>query len=229
MSLTSEEMLRLLGREHGLDLAASHNLAHGALGDRLDRALRVLEVEDEILGAGRVDAPLHVEIDVDDVLVAGEHQAFLEDVAAAALRAWPVADRDGAPGAHVRLQHLADRIGQVVAQAFAGRAGVAAEDHVDADLVRPDGVEAGREPQHDRGEEDDRGGLAAEGGAARDDGLEPVLAAAQDLLEIGRAAAARALGAGAPRTAAARAAALPPRAAAAALVAPRHVRACPSP
>ena len=44
------------------------------------------EVEDEILGAGRVDAPLHVEIDVDDVLVAGQHQAFLEHVAAAALR-----------------------------------------------------------------------------------------------------------------------------------------------
>ena len=85
MSLTSEAMLRLLGREHGLDLAPADDLAHGALGDRLDRALRVLEVEDEILGAGRVDAPLHVEIDVDDVLVAGEHQAFLEDVAAARL------------------------------------------------------------------------------------------------------------------------------------------------
>src|SRR5215207_9861292 len=136
--------------------------------------------------------------------------------------------RPCAPGAHVGLQHLADRVRQVVAQALAGRAGVAAEDHVDADLVRPHGVEAGREPEHDRGEDDDRRGLAAEGGAARDDGLETVLAAAQDLLEIGRAAAA-ALGAGAPRTAAARAAALPPRAAAAALVAPRHVRACPSP
>ena len=165
---------RLLRRQDRLDVAAADDLAHGALGHRLDGALRVEQVEHEVLRPGGVDAPLHVEVDVDDVLVAGQHHALLEHVAPAPPRAaaGAVADLDRVDGADVRLDHLADRVGQVVAQALAGLADVAAEDRVDADLARRDRVEARGEPEQ-HGAERQRGeALAAHGAAAGDEVLD---------------------------------------------------------
>ena len=63
-----------------LDLA--DDLAHGALGHLLHGDLGVLDVEEVLLRV--LDAPEDDEIDVDDVLVAGQHQAFLGHVAHAA-------------------------------------------------------------------------------------------------------------------------------------------------
>src|SRR4051812_27682178 len=116
---------------------------------------------------------------------------------------------------------MPDRIGQVVAQPFARRPGVAAEEHVDADLVRAHRVEARREPEQHGPEHDDGKALAAHGAAAGDEVLDAILAATQNLLEIRGRAAAPALRAGPPRAAAA-GPALAPWAPAAALVAPRH-------
>ena len=62
------------------------DLAHGAFGHRLHRAFRILDVEQIVAGSARLDPPEHREIDVDDVLVAGEHQALFRHVARRACR-----------------------------------------------------------------------------------------------------------------------------------------------
>ncbi len=70
-----------------LDFGAADHLAHGAFGDRLHGAFGILDVEQVFADAGRLDLPQHREIDVDDVLVAGEHQAFFRHVAHVPCRA----------------------------------------------------------------------------------------------------------------------------------------------
>ena len=67
--------------EDRLDGRAADDLAHGAFGHRLHRAFRLLDVEEVVAGALGLDHPEHREIDVDDVLVAGEHQALFRHVA----------------------------------------------------------------------------------------------------------------------------------------------------
>ena len=72
------------------------NLAHRALGRILDRLLGPADVEQEFLhpvldfaflavdhdfAQPRVDLPEHHELDIDDVLVSGQHEAFRGDVA----------------------------------------------------------------------------------------------------------------------------------------------------
>ena len=60
---------------------AADHLAHRAFGHRLHGAFRVLDVEQVVADAVRLDPPEHREVDVDDVLVAGEHQALFRHVA----------------------------------------------------------------------------------------------------------------------------------------------------
>jgi hypothetical protein len=62
------------GQDRGQGGAADH-LAHGALGHVLDHCVGVADVE-HVLGRVR-DLPLHREAQVDDVLVAGQHQALV--------------------------------------------------------------------------------------------------------------------------------------------------------
>ena len=62
--------------QNAVDRLQADDLAHDAFGDRLHRFFGVADVEDEILRLGRVDLPAHAELDVDDVLIAGQHQAF---------------------------------------------------------------------------------------------------------------------------------------------------------
>src|SRR6202035_3070244 len=64
-----------------LDVGAADYLAHRAFGDRLHGAFGVLDVEEIVADAVRLDAPQHGEVDVDDILVAGQHQAFFRHVA----------------------------------------------------------------------------------------------------------------------------------------------------
>ena len=64
-----------------LDIRVPDHLAHGAFGHRLHGAFGILDVEQIIADAVRLDLPQHREIDIDDVLVAGQHQAFFRHVA----------------------------------------------------------------------------------------------------------------------------------------------------
>ena len=85
-----EDLLRLM-LHVGLDLRA-HSVSAGWIGVRpitsrielsataFTMIVRVAGVEQVVDGV--VDPPEHREIDVDDVLVAGQHQAFLRHVAA---------------------------------------------------------------------------------------------------------------------------------------------------
>ena len=103
------------------------DLAHGAFGDILHRHLGILDVEQEF---GRVaDAPEHHEVDIDDILVAGEHQALFGDVADRG-RGLAVLRR----AAHAKLDAIdAGDLGQL--------------DHFDR--IGPAEVEAGRKQAHE--------------------------------------------------------------------------------
>ena len=61
-------------------------------------------------------------------------------------RCWHEADVDGVAIGDVELVDMADRIGPIVVEAGLGLAGVAAEDEIEADLVRADRVEARQQP-----------------------------------------------------------------------------------
>ncbi len=176
------------------------HLAHGAFGDRLHGALGLLDVEQIVAGAVGLDQPEHREIHVHDVLVAGEHQAFFRhvDIGGAAARRLDGthADIDPIDARDLGGERGLDRIGHMEVEAGLGVTHVFAEAQHDAELVRIDPEEAGKSPDHDRDEGDQRDPLAAE--IARQGRAQPVLAAAQELLEIGRL---RALGPGSPRPA----------------------------
>ena len=141
----------LLGRQYGLDVPAADHLAHGAFRHGLDGAFGILKVEHEILRAGGIHLPHGIEIDVDDILVAGQHEAFLDHVAGALLGVGggAIADFDPLLLGDVRLDHASDRVRQVVAKALTGGAGVFAEDHIDADLARPHRIEPCQKPDDD--------------------------------------------------------------------------------
>src|SRR6185436_16246163 len=167
-------------------------LAHGALGHLLYRDLRVLDVEE--IGLRVLDAPEHDEIDIDDVLVAGQHQAFLGHVAHAAgetarRHGRAHADLDDVLPRHFRQAHLLDRIGQAEMQTGRLAADRLAEAHDDAELVGIDAEgEGARQPR-----------------ATRHHLLELVLAALEQLFQIRLLRTARR--SLAPRTAASAAAA----------------------
>ena len=111
----------LLGRQYGLDVPAADHLAHGAFGNGLDGAFGILKIEDVILRARGIDLPHGIEIDVDDILVAGQHQALFDHVAGASLAGrGAIADFDPLLHGDVRLDHLSDRIRKVVAKALTG-------------------------------------------------------------------------------------------------------------
>jgi hypothetical protein len=193
--------------------------AHGAFGDRLHGAFGLLDVEQVIAHAIGLDLPQHREIDVDDVLVAGEHQTLLRHVAdrgtSAQVLDHPHADVDLVDAQRLRGQHRLDRIRQVIVQSRLHLAHVFAEAQHHAELVGIDAEKAGKAPDRDRGEHNQAQALAAET-TARQHGAQPILAAAQKFLEVWRCRAGRLL-ARAPR---AFASSRSPGAAA--LIAPRH-------
>ncbi len=170
---------------------AADDLAHGALGHRLHRAFGLLDVEQIVFDPFRLrlDLPQHRKVDVDDVLVAGEHQALLRHVAdggaAAQVLHHAHADVDLVDAQGLRRQRRLDRIRQVIVQSRFHLAHGGAEAQHHAELVGLDAEEAGKQPDGDRGQHDEGKPLAAEA-AARQHRAQLVLAAAQKFLEIGR-------------------------------------------
>src|SRR6185312_8908370 len=147
---------------------------------------------------GVLDDPQHRKIDVDDILVAGQHQRFLRHLPRApaprSRLGGAVADLHPVlPGHAGRLDAL-DRRRQMIIEPGLGRAIVGAEAEHDADLVGQYPVEPADQPQHDdRDDRDRHTGAGTE--PAREHAPEAVLAAPQKLFEIGRG------GSGAARTA----------------------------
>ena len=173
-----------------LDLGAADHLAHRALGDRLHGALGILDVEEEIADAVGLDAPEHGEVDVDDVLVAGQHQALFRHVTNGAAAPRRIvdqrhADGDGGDAQCLWQQHGLDRIGQMIVQAGLHGADMLAEAQHDAELFGLHPEEARQQPERDDEQHDQRDADAGEI-AARHDLLEAVLAAPQKVFQIRR-------------------------------------------
>ena len=175
--------------ERRLDRRAADHLAHHALGRGLHRVGRVARVEEIV---GRVaDMPEHAEIDVDDVLVAGEHQALGRHVprGGAARRGLArvgraaIADIDAVhAGDGGKIDRL-DGPGQVVVEPGRGEAGEGAEAEHHALLVGLDAVEAGGEPDRDHGDGEQRE-APPPGRAARHEAAQPGLEPGDELIEI---------------------------------------------
>jgi hypothetical protein len=172
-----------------LNVGTADNLTHRALGHRLHGAFRHLDIEQIVRGAVGLDHPEHREVDVDDVLVAGEHQALFRYVARCAAAPQvldqPHTDIDAVHTRDLRQQYRLNRIRQMIVQAGPRIARVLAKPEDDAEFVRLDPEESGQSPQCDRGNEDQNDAFAAEI-AARKHFFEPVLATPQKLFEIGR-------------------------------------------
>src|SRR6266536_1047738 len=184
-----EELQRLpAGREVPRERTPDH-LAHGALGHRLHRAFRMLDIEPISIYPARLDQPEHRELDIDDVLVPGEHQALFGNVAhgaaAAVVLDQPHADVDLVHAQRLRGERGLDRIRYVIIEPGLHIADVFAESQHDAELVGLDAEEAGKSPQRENAEQDQHGAPTAEA-SARQHAPELVLAAAQQLLEVRR-------------------------------------------
>src|ERR1019366_3463201 len=119
----------------------------------------------------------------------GEHQAFFRhiDAGGAAPRRLDGthADIDAVDARDLGGERGFDRIGHMEVEAGLGVAHVFAEAQHDAEFVRMDPEEPGKPPDHHRDKGDQGYPLAAEI-TARQYRTQPLLAAAQELLEIGR-------------------------------------------
>ena len=151
--------------------------------------------------AGVLDQPQQHEVDVDDVLVAGQHQALVRRPRApsrcgaiSAAERKPISTR--LERVTLGVEHGLDRRGEVPVEARLGGLGPLAEAQHHALLVRLHAIEAARQPDRDQDQRDrdQRLAIAAEAaaGAARKDLPDLLLAAAQQLLEIRRLLPARA-------------------------------------
>jgi hypothetical protein len=107
------------------------------------------------------------------------------------------ADREGGDAQRLRQQHGLDRIRQVIVQARLGVAHIFAEAQDNAEFFGLHAIETGHAPDRQCADHNQRDADAAEI-AARQQLLQPVLGAAQQVLKIGWPRSDR-LRAGAPR------------------------------
>src|SRR4029079_13312160 len=174
--------------EDRLDIAFADDLAHGAFSHALHRAFGVLDVEQEIGGA--LDLPEHDEINIDDILIAGDHQALFGHVADRARGVADVGraahtDLNAIDARHLGQLDLLDRIGPAEVQTGRKLADILAKSKHDAELVGIDANgEAEKADRRDQHRADQQREWAAHA-AARHGLTQPVLAAAQDLFEVG--------------------------------------------
>ena len=180
--------------EREIHLRPADDLADRGLGDDLDDLLRAAVVEDEVLR--RHEVVLHRELDVDDVLVLGEHRRFL---GVAIRRRVAIAEFDRAHLREIDELDRLDRRRQVPARAGERRLGVLAEAGDDAPTALVDDVEAAREPHHhDQSDEQPEAAAelaqagrlrpaaaAAAAAAATEDPGEALIEVAPQLVEVG--------------------------------------------
>ena len=195
--------------------------AHGALGDRPDGffglLVRVFHVEDE--GAGVLHDPAHGKMDVGDVVIRGQHEAFRRHVAG--LR--QIADLGGLPVTDIERILVADfdhfrgldRPGQMVVDAGRAVGHDPAEAHHEALLVAGDEIDAAEHPSGNKSGRHGPQGLRRHPSGGQKP-LEPFASAPQQLVQIGWAAGAMRLPA--PGTA------LSVPVSAAGLAVPRHAK-----
>ena len=136
-----------VGQDIAQQTAADH-LAHGALGDRFHRAVRIADPEQVFRGVR--DVPLHRERQVDDVLVPGKHQALVRR-----LRTRRAADHGLVLVGDRDQLRLLDRNRQVVVQPGSDRSGVAAKPGDYRLLISLHRVDTGDHPA-ERGDREDR-------------------------------------------------------------------------
>src|SRR5580700_2889600 len=202
-------------RERLRDRGLADDFAHRTLGCRFHGAFRIADIEQ--VGLRVLDEPEDGEVDVDDVFITGQHQRLFRQIATRAGPGYrPLAgakpDLGTVDAGDARTQHALDRRRQVIVQAGLGGAVIRPKTEHHANLVGQDTVDPACQPQHDDGDNDDRD-AGAHAGAAGEETPEPVLTAAQHLLEIRRLRTTRAPRAGRSAAVAAPAA---PRAATAA-------------
>src|SRR5690606_4939661 len=161
--------------EHVLRRAPADDLAHGALGDLAQRGVGVGDVEQ--VGLGIVDLIGDGEADVDDVLVARQHQPGGGGAAAG------FADIDQPLGHGGALDRLDGPPVEVQARLRNLVLGLA-EAQLDRKLVRLHGVDRLEQPQHGKAEHDQAEHGGARLAAAGQRVLQPVLAPADDVLQI---------------------------------------------
>ena len=106
--------------KHGLDRCPADDLAHHAFGHHLyGDDLGILNVEQKL--AGIIDSPKHRKGDIDDIFVAGQHQAFLKELTASTtprrLGIGAKADIDPINGRNARPDHGLDWIGELEVEA----------------------------------------------------------------------------------------------------------------
>ncbi len=176
------DVLFTTGQRAG-ERAFADDFAHNAFRHVTHGEFGVAQVEEEVLRV--LDFPLDVEGDVDDVLVARQHQAFfghalLTASAAAAVSA--VTDFDTLHAGHRRGEDGFDRGWQVIAQSGFGGAVILTEAQHDALFFRLDAVDARCQPQADggQGHKADEFAVAATGHEV----AEFLLTAADDGVEI---------------------------------------------
>src|SRR5262249_51799753 len=149
----------------------------------LHGAFRILDIEQELPDPVRLHLPQHREVNINDVLVAGEHQAFLRHITNCSAAATDIVDHAHADIDLVDAQSLGrkdglHRIRQVVVQTGLDHAHLLAEAQHNPQLVRLDPKEPRKSPQckHAKHEE---GEAAAAQIAARQHAPQLVLTTAQ--------------------------------------------------
>jgi hypothetical protein len=170
--------------ENVLRRPAADNLAHGAFGDLAKGVFRICQIEQERCRIGnRIE---QLELDVDDVLVARQHQAVARTGAGRPAGAHFALDDGRQLDCFERPEdHVQTRLRNLVLGL--------AEAQLDAAFIRLDRVDRLGQPEADQTEDTTRAiNLAAAGtrtAAARKRLAQLVLAAADQFLKIGRIAA----------------------------------------
>ena len=139
--------LTLFGQNR-LNVILPDNFAHGAFGHGLHRAGRVLNIKQKV---GRIfNDPENREIDIDDIFVTRQHQAFFRHIArhtgGAAVRAGAHADIDEIFGRHFRGHRRLNRPRQMIVQTRAGLRMKLAEAQHNALLIGLHAVKAAQGP-----------------------------------------------------------------------------------
>ena len=162
-----------------LEPGLADDLAQRALRGVLHRSVGVAEVEQ--VQPGVLDPPKGDEVDVDDVLVAGQHQAFpghaAHHVGLALLAARGKAYLGAVHPRHLGPENFADRRRQIVIEARLGGADPFAEDQCNALFLGLHPVEPGGEPAEQHDDDDDQNSARA-ADAAGNQLADPVLALA---------------------------------------------------